>query len=164
LLPCAYQYDRFEAHVKRQQTVPRLLHRARTALRAASDRSVGVNLAARAATALFAPVSPPIRRRPLFPAFRRQFRLPCRDAAAGKPPWRVTCGPVLYQLRRPPAPRPAPRSTATRVLDRGPFPIVMPQSAGLGLARATVEIPAAARGTWFDMCPGRGAKSEDGRG
>src|SRR5258707_6371857 len=34
----------------------------------------------------------------------------------------------------------------------------MPQSAGLGLARVAAEIPAVERGTWFDMCPGRGAK------
>jgi hypothetical protein len=36
----------------------------------------------------------------------------------------------------------------------------MPRSAGLGLARAVAETPAAERGTWFDMCPGRGARSE----
>src|SRR5207247_1149490 len=44
--------------VKRQQPVPRLLHRARTALRAASDRSVGVNLAARAAPPFLPPRLP----------------------------------------------------------------------------------------------------------
>src|SRR5712671_161212 len=39
----------------------------------------------------------------------------------------------------------------------------MPQSAGLGLARAAAETPAVERGTWFDTCPGRGAKFEKGR-
>ena len=38
----------------------------------------------------------------------------------------------------------------------------VPRSAGFGLARAAAETPAVERGTWFDMCPGRGAKSEKG--
>jgi hypothetical protein len=40
----------------------------------------------------------------------------------------------------------------------------MPQSAGLGLARVAAEIPAVERGTWFDMCPGRGANNKKGLG
>ena len=39
----------------------------------------------------------------------------------------------------------------------------MPRSAGLGLARVAAETPVAERGTWFDTCPGRGAKSQKGR-
>jgi len=37
----------------------------------------------------------------------------------------------------------------------------MPRSAGLRLAREVAETPAGERGTWFDMCPGRGASTED---
>jgi len=33
----------------------------------------------------------------------------------------------------------------------------MLRSAGLGLAQAAAETPAAERGTWFDTCPGRAA-------
>ena len=40
----------------------------------------------------------------------------------------------------------------------------MPRSVGLGLAQAVTETPAAERGTWFDMCPGRGAKYQKGGG
>ena len=41
--------------------------------------------------------------------------------------------------------------------------VLMPRSVSLGLDRAVAETPAAERGTWFDMCPGRGAKFEKGR-
>ena len=40
----------------------------------------------------------------------------------------------------------------------------MPRSADLWLARSVAETPAVERGTWFDMCPGRGAKYQKGRG
>jgi hypothetical protein len=38
----------------------------------------------------------------------------------------------------------------------------MPRSAGRELAQVAAETPAVERGTWFDMCPGRGTKSEKG--
>src|SRR5262249_46473323 len=37
---------------------------------------------------------------------------------------------------------------------------VRQRSGDLAFARVTAEIPGAERGTWFDTCPGRGAKSE----
>jgi hypothetical protein len=43
-----------------------------------------------------------------------------------------------------------------------PSQLSMPRSVSLGLARAVAETPAPERGTWFDMCPGRGAKSQKG--
>jgi hypothetical protein len=38
-----------------------------------------------------------------------------------------------------------------------------PQSGPRALAQVTAETPVVERGTWFDTCPGRGAKSEEGR-
>jgi hypothetical protein len=37
------------------------------------------------------------------------------------------------------------------------------RSGDLALARVTAEIPGAEQDTWFDMCPGRGAKSKEAR-
>src|SRR5438309_11000816 len=36
----------------------------------------------------------------------------------------------------------------------------VPRSAGLGYTRVAAQIPVAEQDTWFDTCPGRGAKSD----
>jgi hypothetical protein len=70
--------------------------------------------------------------------------------------------PLRQRDRRPAqcSQRQAARSRKLPVFRNGNLPNrPMPPSAGLGLAQAAAETPAAGRGTWFDMCPGRGANN-----